>query len=68
MYEEKELIKRCLAGERQAYEQLYGHFAPKMLVVCRRYVQERTEAQDLLQEGFIKVFQNLERFRTTTCL
>jgi RNA polymerase sigma-70 factor (ECF subfamily) len=63
LYEQKELIKRCIAGERKAYEQLYEQYGRKMLVVCNRYVQERSEAQDLLQEGFIKVFKHLSSFK-----
>jgi RNA polymerase sigma-70 factor, ECF subfamily len=64
LYSEKELIIRCIAGERQAYEQLYGQYGPKMLGLCSRYVRERSEAQDLLQDGFIKVFQNLHKYRS----
>jgi RNA polymerase sigma-70 factor, ECF subfamily len=63
LYSEKELIRRCIAGERQAYEQLYGQYGPKMLVVCSRYVSERSEAEDVLQEGFMKLFQNLHHYR-----
>lgn len=63
MYSEKELIRRCIAGERLAYEQLYGQYSPKMLVVCRRYVSDHSEAEDVLQEGFIKLFQNLHHYR-----
>jgi RNA polymerase sigma-70 factor, ECF subfamily len=63
LYSEKELIRRCLTGERQAYEQLYGQYGPKMLVVCSRYVSGRSQAEDVLQEGFIKLFQNLHNYR-----
>jgi RNA polymerase sigma-70 factor (ECF subfamily) len=53
----------CLRNERQAQALLYKLMAPKMLAVCMRYVTDRDEAQDILQEGFIKVFQNMEYFR-----
>jgi RNA polymerase sigma-70 factor, ECF subfamily len=60
---ESQLIKACLRGEAFAYERLYQQFAPKMMVVCKRYVSDYEDAKDLLQEGFMKVFQELHRFR-----
>jgi RNA polymerase sigma factor (sigma-70 family) len=44
-------------------EELYRRFAPKMYAVCLRYANNADDAQDLLQEGFIKVYRNLHRFR-----
>lgn len=44
-------------------EELYLRFSPKMYAVCFRYAANATDAQDLLQEGFIKVYKNLHRFR-----
>lgn len=44
-------------------ELLYTRFAPKMYAVCLRYSGNSDDAQDLLQEGFIKVFKNLEKYR-----
>ena len=44
-------------------EELYKRFAPKMYAVCLRYANNADDAQDLLQEGFIKVYRNLHRFR-----
>jgi RNA polymerase sigma factor (sigma-70 family) len=44
-------------------EELYRRFAPKMYAVCMRYANNTDDAQDLLQEGFIKVYRNLEKFR-----
>ncbi|MBS1563780.1 MAG: sigma-70 family RNA polymerase sigma factor [Bacteroidetes bacterium] len=44
-------------------ELLYQRFSPKMYAVCLRYANNTDDAQDLLQEGFIKVFRNLARFR-----
>lgn len=60
---ESQLIKACLRGEASAYEDLYRRYAPKMMVVCKRYVGDYEDAKDLLQEGFMKVFQELHRFR-----
>jgi RNA polymerase sigma-70 factor (ECF subfamily) len=44
-------------------EELYNRFSGKMYAVCLRYANNSEDAQDLLQEGFIKVFRNLHRFR-----
>ncbi|MBL7768289.1 MAG: RNA polymerase sigma factor [Flavipsychrobacter sp.] len=44
-------------------EALYQKYAPKMYAVCLRYAGNNDDAQDLLQEGFIKVFRNLEKYR-----
>jgi len=60
---ESQLIKACLRGEAFAYKRLYQKYAPKMMVVCKRYVSDYEDAKDLLQEGFMKVFQELHRFR-----
>lgn len=60
---ESDLIKACIAGNRAMQEELYRRFAPKMYAVCMRYANNADDAQDLLQEGFIKVYRNLEKFR-----
>lgn len=58
-----QLIDRCRAGERKAQELLYKQFAGKMLGVCMRYATDRMEAEDMLQNGFIRVFQKLQDYR-----
>jgi len=58
-----ELIKRCRAGERKAQELLYKQYASKMLGVCMRYATDKMEAEDMLQNGFIKVFQKIDDYR-----
>ena len=58
-----ELVKRCKAGERKSQELLYKQFASKMMGVCLRYATDRMEAEDMLQNGFIRVFQKLGDFR-----
>jgi RNA polymerase sigma-70 factor (ECF subfamily) len=58
-----ELLKRCKAGERKAQEALYKQFAAKMMGVCLRYAADRMEAEDMLQNGFIRVFQKMGDFR-----
>lgn len=59
----KSIISDCIAGNRKAQVKLYHQFAPKMFGVCLRYAKDTTEAEDNLQDGFIKVFTNLKSFR-----
>lgn len=63
MSNQQVLIQQCLKGERTAQKQLYNRYAPQMLGVCLRYAADRAEAEDMLQEGFLKVFQNLKDLR-----
>lgn len=60
---EVEMIKGCIDGNRICQRELYDRFASKMLGVCMRYAKDRAEAEDMLQEGFIKVFKNIANFR-----
>ncbi|WP_461449651.1 RNA polymerase sigma factor [Mucilaginibacter sp.] len=53
----------CLRNERKYQEQLYTILSPKMMAVCMRYAKDRDEAQDILQEGFVKLFKNLHNYR-----
>jgi RNA polymerase sigma factor (sigma-70 family) len=58
-----DLLTRCKAGERKAQEMLYKQFASKMLGVCMRYAVDKMEAEDMLQNGFMKVFKKLDDYR-----
>lgn len=60
---ERELVTGCLRGERRCQETLYARFARRMYAVCLRYARHELEAQDLMQEGFIRVFDKLKDFR-----
>lgn len=60
---EAELIKGCRRGDRVAQKMLYERFAPKMFGVCKRYVRSREDAEDVLIEGFFKVYDNIDKFR-----
>lgn len=60
---ETDLISGCIRGDRLMQEELYNRFAGKMYAVCLRYSNNADDARDLLQEGFIKVYRNLHRFR-----
>ena len=59
---ETDLIKGCLEGKRHAQKALFEMYAGKMLSVCKRYSRNQQEAEDILQDGFIKVFRNLQSF------
>lgn len=60
---DEELIKGCIREDRSCQYQLYKKFAGKMMAVCSRYARTQLEAEDFLQEGFIRVFDNLEKFK-----
>src|SRR6478735_3884497 len=57
------LVKCCKDGQRKSQEMLYKQFAAKMLGVCMRYATDKMEAEDMLQNGFIKVFQKIADYR-----
>jgi RNA polymerase sigma factor (sigma-70 family) len=63
MLSEKELIEGCAKGERGAQRALYERYCGRMLVLCQRYAKSTQEAEDILQEGFIKVFGSIKSFR-----
>jgi RNA polymerase sigma factor (sigma-70 family) len=63
MYSDKELIERCLENDPKAQEFLYKRFSRRMYGVCMRFARNTMEADDILQEGFIKVFTFLKDFR-----
>lgn len=60
----KDLIQECVAGNRASQELLYKKFAPKMFAICLRYADSKQSAEDILQEGFIKVFNHLDKYRS----
>ncbi|MEO6188117.1 MAG: RNA polymerase sigma factor [Ginsengibacter sp.] len=62
-HSENDLIQGCINENRQMQEILYHKYSSKMYGVCLRYSGNSDDANDLLQEGFIKVFKNLGKFR-----
>ncbi len=60
--EEQTLIENCLKGDRLAQREFYARYSKKMFGVCLGYANNRESAQDLLQEGFVKVFTNLHKY------
>jgi RNA polymerase sigma-70 factor (ECF subfamily) len=63
---ENDLVAALNRQERWAQQYLYEQYYSRMMVVCLRYAGNRDEALDLLHEGFIKVFQNIGRYRAGT--
>lgn len=68
MMDEQTLIRDCLKGSPIAQRKLFEKFAPKMMSVCLRYMKDAQEAEDILQDGFIKVFQKLNAYENTGSL
>ncbi|MFY8136857.1 MAG: RNA polymerase sigma factor [Flavobacteriales bacterium] len=65
---DQELVSLCRNGNREAQKELFGRYAGKMMTVCRRYFSNKEEAEDILQEGFIKVFERLHQWQGTGAL
>ncbi len=60
---EEELLKGCIEERQECQREFYKRFAGKMMVVCTRYAKDKLEAEDMLQDGFIKVFDNIGKFK-----
>lgn len=59
---EEELIQGCQRGERKAQDLLYEKYCRAMLVIAMRYCDNQTEAEDVLQEAFLKIFRSIKKF------
>lgn len=62
MLNEQLIIEGCRQLDSVAQKQLYHHFAPTMLRVCIRYASNHEDAQDIMQDGFVKVFLNFKKY------
>lgn len=62
--EDTEIIKGCINGSRVHQKLLYEKYASKLLYLCLRYTKNKSEAEDVLQETFIKIFKNIQLFRS----
>ncbi len=58
-----DVIQGCLAGESTSQKELFERLSGKMMAVCLRYSRDKAEAEDLLQESFIKIFTNLASYK-----
>ena len=61
--EEKELIGLAVENNRHAQHQIYSKYSPKMLSVCRQYIKDVHQAEDIMITAFMKVFTNLKNFK-----
>ena len=59
---EEALLQGCLKNDTAAQRELYNRYSPKMLSVCYRFAHNREDAEDMLQEGFIKIFKRIGTF------
>lgn len=66
--DEQKIVSDCLKGNPVAQRKLFEMFAPKMLGVCLRYMKSQDEAEDVLQDGFIKVFSKLSAYQNNGSL
>lgn len=60
---DEQMVAGCLTGDPIAQKALYQAYARKMMSICMRYAPDRDQAQDILQDGFVKVFQKMDHFR-----
>lgn len=60
---ETDLARRCAQGDLKAREELYNVFSPRILALCLRYAQDRSSAEDLMHDAFIKIFKVIRKFR-----
>ncbi len=65
MDEPQKFIEGCLRGDRHSQNALYNSLNKKMFVVCLRYSKSREEAEEILQEGFMKVFEFIHQYKST---
>ncbi|GAB3541128.1 RNA polymerase sigma factor [Pontibacter brevis] len=61
--DEDKLIEGCIAGKREVQRLLYDLYSKKMMAVCLRYAPTTFEAEDIMQEAFVKVFSNIGNFK-----
>jgi RNA polymerase sigma factor (sigma-70 family) len=62
MFQLEKVIEDCTKNKRKAQIELYNHYAPSLLSVCMRYVADRSEAEDILQESFLKILNNITEY------
>ncbi len=61
---EEAILQGCLKNQPVAQQELYSRYSPKMLSVCYRFARNREDAEDMLQEGFIRVFTQIHQFQS----
>lgn len=59
---DKEIIEGCKKGLHAAYEELYKQYSSKLMAIALRYTASKAQAEDILQDAFIKIFKNIQKF------
>src|SRR5215467_4442907 len=59
---ELDLVKGCIRNDRRVQEVLYRQYCSSMLIICRSYAKNEQDAIEVLQDGFLKIFQQIERY------
>ncbi len=59
---EKELVTLCMQGDALSCKQLFDLYSGKMMAICYRFARDRNEAEDILQEGFVRIFNKLDLY------
>lgn len=65
---EQELIQKCCDGNRIAYREFYARYVGELMAIAMRYMKTRQEAEDVLQDAFIKAYKNLATFNQESSL
>ncbi len=63
--DERELAKRCARGDNEARRELYEMYGARLLALCHRYAGNIAEAEDMMQDAFVKIFRVIGRFQWT---
>jgi RNA polymerase sigma factor (sigma-70 family) len=62
MFKLESVIEGCIKNKRTAQIELYTYYAPMLLAICARYVADKSEAEDILQEGFFKILRSIKEY------
>lgn len=62
---EQDLVKGCIRNDRRVQEVLYRQYCSSMLIICRSYAKNEQDAIEVLQDGFLKIFQQIDRYDST---
>ncbi|MBI4944794.1 MAG: RNA polymerase sigma factor [Bacteroidetes bacterium] len=65
MFDIEQIIEGCARMDRKAQKKLYDKYASVLLGMCVRYANNRAEAEDVLQDGFVKIFFNIKQYNGT---
>jgi RNA polymerase sigma factor (sigma-70 family) len=62
MFNLEKVIADCIENKRKAQIDLYNHYAPMLLAICGRYIADKSEAEDILQDSFLKILKNIKEY------